>query len=143
MSLDPMLYSTGIYMFKVNNRNTRARCEICSKLTIKTGVFIFNFKHISHLSFSFVNFEHVNAGWVVTVFKLCIFYRLYKIVISHNVLRFSLTWRKVFDDHESSADFIGSKRFLHILFRKESCYKLLQIHFLVLSNVIFPRFSKC
>ena len=22
-------------MFKVNNRNTRARCEICSKLTIK------------------------------------------------------------------------------------------------------------
>ena len=23
-------------MFKVNNRNTRARCEICSKLTIKT-----------------------------------------------------------------------------------------------------------
>ena len=26
----------GNYMFKVNNRNTRARCEICSKLTIKT-----------------------------------------------------------------------------------------------------------
>ena len=24
------------YMFKVNNRNTRIRCEICSKLTIKT-----------------------------------------------------------------------------------------------------------
>ena len=24
------------YMFKVNNRNTRTRCEICSKLTIKT-----------------------------------------------------------------------------------------------------------
>ena len=23
-------------MFKVNNRNTRTRCEICSKLTIKT-----------------------------------------------------------------------------------------------------------
>ena len=23
-------------MFKVNNRNTRFRCEICSKLTIKT-----------------------------------------------------------------------------------------------------------
>ena len=23
-------------MFKVNNRNTRASCEICSKLTIKT-----------------------------------------------------------------------------------------------------------
>ena len=26
----------GNCMFKVNNRNTRARCEICSKLTIKT-----------------------------------------------------------------------------------------------------------
>ena len=24
------------YMLKVNNRNTRTRCEICSKLTIKT-----------------------------------------------------------------------------------------------------------
>ena len=26
----------GIYMFKVHNRNTRTRCEICLKLTIKT-----------------------------------------------------------------------------------------------------------
>ena len=26
----------GIYTFKVNNRNTRTRCEICLKLTIKT-----------------------------------------------------------------------------------------------------------
>ena len=26
----------GNYMFKVNNRNTRTRCEIYSKLTIKT-----------------------------------------------------------------------------------------------------------
>ena len=39
--------------FKVNNRNTRKRCEICSKLTMKTperrfGVFSVNFKHISH-----------------------------------------------------------------------------------------------
>ena len=42
-------------MFKVNNRNTRTRCEICSKLTIKTperrqwrrsGFFIVNFEHI-------------------------------------------------------------------------------------------------
>ena len=31
------------YMFKVNNRNTTARCGICSKLTIKTP------EHISHL----------------------------------------------------------------------------------------------
>ena len=45
-------------MFKVNNRNTRRRCEICSKLTIKTPerrhVFIVNFKHISHLVLVFL-----------------------------------------------------------------------------------------
>ena len=40
-------HPAGIYLLKVNNRNTRKRCEICSKLTIKTperwrssGVFI-------------------------------------------------------------------------------------------------------
>ena len=30
------IYPAGIYLLKVNNRNTRTRCEICSKLTIKT-----------------------------------------------------------------------------------------------------------
>ena len=29
-------FPAGIYLFKVNNRNTRTRCQICSKLTIKT-----------------------------------------------------------------------------------------------------------
>ena len=42
----------GIYLLKVNKRNITTRCEICSKLTIKTpalrqwrrsGVFIFSF----------------------------------------------------------------------------------------------------
>ena len=51
----------SIYMFKVNNRNTRTRCEICSKLTIKTPER--NSEHISHLVLVFLqlNFEHVNA----------------------------------------------------------------------------------
>ena len=49
----------GNYMFKVSNRNTRTRYEVCSKLTIKTperrqwhrsGVFILNFEHILTLS---------------------------------------------------------------------------------------------
>ena len=35
--------SAGNYMFKVNNRNTRKRCEICSKLIIKTQE-LFNYK---------------------------------------------------------------------------------------------------
>ena len=54
---------TNIYLFKLNNRNTRKRCEICSKLTIKTtarrpwrrsGVFIVNFKYIPHLFLLFL-----------------------------------------------------------------------------------------
>ena len=48
----------GIYQPKNNNRNTRARCGICSKLTINISerchwrrsgvVFFVNFEHISH-----------------------------------------------------------------------------------------------
>ena len=29
-------YPAGNFLLKFNNRNTRTRCEICSKLTIKT-----------------------------------------------------------------------------------------------------------
>ena len=29
-------YPVGIYLLKVNHKNTRAKCEICSKLIIKT-----------------------------------------------------------------------------------------------------------
>ena len=52
-------YPTGNHMFIVNNRNTRARCEMCSKLTIKIpercpGIFIVNFEHISHLVLEFL-----------------------------------------------------------------------------------------
>ena len=53
-------YPTNIYLFKVNNGNTRKKCEICSKLTIKTpeqrrsGVFIVNFEHISQLFLVFL-----------------------------------------------------------------------------------------
>ena len=55
---------TNIYLFKVNNRNARKSCEICSKLTIKTperrswrrsGVFIVNFEHILHLFLVFLS----------------------------------------------------------------------------------------
>ena len=51
-------HPAGIYLPKVKNRNTRTRCEISSKLTIKTlnrrqwrrsSVFMVNFGHISHL----------------------------------------------------------------------------------------------
>ena len=57
------IYPAGNYMFKVNNRNTRAKFEICSKLTIKIperrywrrfGIFIVNFEYISHLVLVFL-----------------------------------------------------------------------------------------
>ena len=50
-------FPASIYLFKVNSRNTKKGCKICSKL-IKTPerrhwrrshVFIVNFEHISHL----------------------------------------------------------------------------------------------
>ena len=56
-------YPVGIYLLKVNNRNTRTRCEICSKLTKKTperhhwrrsGVFTDNYEYISHLVLVFI-----------------------------------------------------------------------------------------
>ena len=58
----------GHYLFKVNNRNTRTKCEICSNLKMKTselrqwrrfGVFVVNFEHISHLVlvFSFLTLD--------------------------------------------------------------------------------------
>ena len=65
---DKKFFPTNIYLFKVNNRNTRRRCEICSKLTIKTperchwrpiGVFVDNLEHISQpfLVFLLLNFN--------------------------------------------------------------------------------------
>ena len=53
-----LIIPAGNYMFRVDNRNTRTTCELCSKLTINTpegyqrrlsGVFIINFENISHL----------------------------------------------------------------------------------------------
>ena len=48
----------GVYLLKVNNRNIKIKCEISSKLTIKTperrGVVIVNFEHISHLVLVFL-----------------------------------------------------------------------------------------
>ena len=45
-------FPAGIYELKVNNKNNRTRCKICSKLTIET----LERQYI-------VNSEHVIAGW--------------------------------------------------------------------------------
>ena len=56
-------FPVGNYMCKVNNvqRNTRKRCEICSKLIKiperrrrRSGVCTVNFEHISHLVLMFL-----------------------------------------------------------------------------------------
>ena len=72
--------SASIYLFKVNNRNTRKRSGICSELTIKTpeqrqwhrfGVFIVSFEHIfTRFSSVFtVDFQPVNVRWAGFPFK--------------------------------------------------------------------------
>ena len=49
-------YPANIYLFKVNNRNTRKRCEICSKLTIKApDVFNDKFGDIPQLFLVFLS----------------------------------------------------------------------------------------
>ena len=51
--------AAGIYLLKVNNRNIRAMCEMCSKLTVKTP----EGRQWSCSSVSIVNFEHVMDSW--------------------------------------------------------------------------------
>ena len=70
-------YPACFYKLKVNNKNTKTSCEICSKLTIKTperrqgrrsGVFIVNFEHTSHLVLEFLLLTlQVIAGWVMSL----------------------------------------------------------------------------
>ena len=66
----------GIYLLKVNNRNTRTRCEICSNLTLKkperrhwcrSGVFTVNFEYISHLVLVFL-FVTLNREFLTGIY---------------------------------------------------------------------------
>ena len=68
-------YPANNHFFKVKNRNIRKRCEICSKLTIKTpdrhqqwpGVFIaaLNIFH-TYSSVSIAVFEQAIVSWIVS-----------------------------------------------------------------------------
>ena len=72
-------FLADFYLFKVNKKDTRKTCKICSKLTMKTperrhlhrsGVFIVNFEHISHLFLVFLLFI---SCWIkpLTTFIFC------------------------------------------------------------------------
>ena len=67
--------STNIYMFKVNNRHTRKKCKVSSKLTIKDSerrhltsfwcLYCWLWTYLaSFSSFSIVEFKQVNVCWV-------------------------------------------------------------------------------
>ena len=64
-------YPANIYLIKVNNTNTRKRCEICSKLATKTSerrqlqmdLTLFS-------SVSIAVFEQVNVSWVRTLLNV-------------------------------------------------------------------------
>ena len=67
------LYQANIYLFKSNKRNTRKRCEICSKLPInirerrpwhRSNIVIVNFEHISHLFLVFILLTWTSKSWL-------------------------------------------------------------------------------
>ena len=71
----------GIYLIKSKNRNTKARCKICSKLTIKTkersqwhhsDVFIVNFEQILQLALVLllINFSSLPTELVPSLTRL-------------------------------------------------------------------------
>ena len=98
------IFRMVISLFKVNYRRTGTRCELCSKLTLKTpgqhsdAVLVslqFNFEHISHLYSSVlkVNFEHVIAVKVTLFLCNCNFIILSKHVIILIILKRGIFWK--------------------------------------------------
>ena len=60
------LYPANIYLFKVNNRNSKLTRKAPERHNWRrSGVFIVNFKYISHLLVFTVDFEQVNVSWIV------------------------------------------------------------------------------
>ena len=75
-------FPVGIYLFKVNYRNTRTLNQICLKLTIEAperressrfGDFFINFEQISHIAFVFPSFnlnKEMPDGLMITLTNL-------------------------------------------------------------------------
>ena len=63
-----IFFPAGIYLLKVNKRNTRTRCETCSKLTIRISERRQTSYFTLYSSVSTVNFEHVIDDWVIYAF---------------------------------------------------------------------------
>ena len=112
---------TGNYMLKVNNRNSRARCEICSKLTITTTKRrqcpIVDFKHISHLDLVFLLLT-----FILLLFRLLFCYAYLSFCFVRCFLELKL--RFLVKMHLSSIFFMSSTFFVNAL--------LIAAHFQVL-----------
>ena len=76
---DFFLFPANIYFFKVDNKNTTKRCEVCSKLTIKTpekhhwhcsGIFIGNFELILHHFLVFLLLFWTSKCWLGSKFDV-------------------------------------------------------------------------
>ena len=86
-------------MFKVNNKNTRTKWEICSKLTVEKpewhqshcfGVFIVNFEHISHLVLVFLLLTKCWLGGLMLFRQSTIWWNQFIIII---FLITFITWK--------------------------------------------------
>ena len=80
-------YLANMYLFKVNNRNTRKRCEICLKLNTPeccqwqcSGVFIVIFEHIPHLFLEFLLLNLIKQMFAVNVLRLVFQYHFIIVV---------------------------------------------------------------
>ena len=85
----------GINMFKFNKKNTGTRCEICSKLTIKTpersqfAISIFNSEHILHLVLVLLKLVlnkqmlvGIITGWQLATLKLALLFRHFLVFLT-------------------------------------------------------------
>ena len=61
----------GNHMFKVNNRNTRTRCKICSKLTIKTSE-----RHLALMLTILQNYLNSNSVYPFIILTLYAFWTI-------------------------------------------------------------------
>ena len=63
-----VLFLANIYVFEVNNRNTRKGCEICSKLTGKLVLLLLTLNVFTPFSsVSIVDFEQANVSWIIHI----------------------------------------------------------------------------
>ena len=103
----------GNYMLKGNNRNTRTRCGVCSKLTIKIpgrcqwhleGVFIVNFEHVSHLALQFlflfycINYQYYTLKGLPFYLVCIIMFKFKKKIVSGRLLLFSCNLETNFNE---------------------------------------------